>query len=93
MIIIRDKDMNVVSRSNNLRGILDYSRKNEVERVDIWPNDNGAQFGISWVNGSSCIDDFASAKLCAQFFRHRLDRFKHVKIHGVIDGITMEEIE
>lgn len=93
MVIIRDKDMKVVSRSNNLRGILDYSRRNTVERVDIWPNPNGAQFGIAWTDGSSCIDDFADAKVCAQFFRHRLETFRWVKIHGVIEGITMEGAE
>lgn len=83
MIKIHDINMRTVSTSRNLRGILEYTRKNTVERVDIWPNSNGAQVGIAWHNGSTCITDFADATVCAQFFRHRIARFPNVIIHEV----------
>lgn len=88
MVKIYDKDLRTVSTSRNLRGILEYTRKNTVERVDIWPNKSGAQFGITWSNGSSCISEFADATVCAQFFRHRIARFPVIKIHSAIPGIT-----
>lgn len=80
MIIIRDKAGRAVSRSKNLRGILDYSRKNEVERVDLYP---GPQLGIAWKNGASMLADFADATV----MRAWVDRFVKyrnvpVKEHG-----------
>lgn len=64
-VVIRDADFKIVSRSRNLRGILDYSRKHLVERVDIWQGAaGGAQLGIVWLSGASVITDFACFEVC-----------------------------
>lgn len=80
-VIIRDADGHVVSRSRNLRGILEYSRRVPVERIDIWRNpDETAQLGITWTNGSSTITDFASFNVCKQWCASRRN-FSGAPIH------------
>lgn len=98
-VLIKSWDDRVVSRSKNLRGILDYSRKYRVAKVRIWPNNpawrfpypgstvstvgdsEGARFEITWENGSTCLSDFASATVCGQFFRHRMETFRIIEIY------------
>lgn len=70
MIIIRDQEGTVVSRSKNLRGIRDYSRHNEVERIDLYP---GPQMGVAWRNGSTSIMDWADPAVMQQWAK----RFSH----------------
>lgn len=82
MVIIRDTDGCIVSRSKNLRGILDYSRRHIVERVDIWPHVSGtAQLGVTWINGASVITDFQSFTVCRQWCTSRR-RFPAAVIHS-----------
>lgn len=82
MIRILDRDMRTVSYSQNLRGILAYSGKNTVERVDIWPRANGnSTVGIAWENGSTAIFDFASFTVCKSFFEKRARFNSNIKIH------------
>lgn len=83
MIKIYDADMRTASTSRNLRGLLEYTRKNEVERVDIWPNKNGAQFGVTWRNGASCMSDFADSTVCKAFFAKRKAFNHNIIIHEV----------
>ena len=72
MILIRNKDFEVVSRSRNLRGILSYSRHTAVERIDLYKAPDGCgQFGITWCDGASCITDFASYNVMADFAKKR----------------------
>jgi hypothetical protein len=71
-VTIRDRDMRIVSTSRNLRGILGFSRTHVVERIDIWPGAaGGAQLGITWMDGASCITDFASFTLCKDWVSRR----------------------
>ena len=82
MITIRDRDFRIVSSSRNLRGIIDYSRRHIVERVDIWPHASGtAQLGITWTNGASVITDFQSSTVCEQWCASRR-RFPAAVIHS-----------
>jgi len=82
MITIYDANMRAVARSRNLRGILTYSRKCTVQRVDIWPAKNGAaQCGIEWVDGATTITDFASFDVCQQWFMSRPKFSWAVRIH------------
>lgn len=81
MVIIRDTDGYIVSRSKNLRGIREYLRRHAVERVDIWPHDSGtAQIGVTWANGASVITDFQSFAVCKQWCASRR-RFPAAVIH------------
>jgi hypothetical protein len=82
MVTIRDNSFNIVQRSKNLRGILERTRRIAVDRVDVWPDKAGdtAQLGVTWVDGSSCVTDFASFKLCKQWCRARR-AFPHAKVH------------
>lgn len=67
-IIIRDASFRIVSRSRNLRGILSRNRQHAVDRVDVWEGKTGgAQLGVTWADGSSCITDFASFTVCVQW--------------------------
>ena len=81
MVKIYDKDLRTISTSRNLRGILEYTRKNTIDRVDIWPTESGAQFGITWLNGSFCISDFADAMVCKAFFAKRKTFNHNIIIH------------
>ena len=81
-VVIRDVDFKPVRASRNLRGIMEYTRKHAVQRVDIWPGkDGGAQLGIAWLDGASCITDFASAHVCKQWCAARR-AFPAATIHG-----------
>lgn len=81
-VVIRDIDFQVASRSRNLRGILEYSRRHPVERVDIWEARGGAaQLGIAWSNGSTCVTDFASFEVCKRWCAARRN-FPPARIHA-----------
>jgi hypothetical protein len=69
MIIIRDKDLRIVQRSKNLRGVLMRSRKLGLERIDIYGpyEDKSAQFGVTWVDGSFTFTNFASYKVLSNW--------------------------
>jgi hypothetical protein len=72
-VIIRDANFKVVSVSKNLRGIITRLGRIEPARFDIWPNarDGGAQLGVTWVDGSSVITDFADAGICRRWVEKR----------------------
>lgn len=72
-VVIRDAAFNVVSKTKNLRGILDYSRTHRVDRIDFWEEGvkGTGQLGITWVNGSSTITDFADAGVMRRWVRGR----------------------
>ena len=66
MATIRDRDFRTVSTSRNLRNV--YRHPSALERIDIWPRkDGGAQVGFAWVDGATCITDYASAEVARQF--------------------------
>ena len=71
MITIYDASLRAVNRSQNLRGILDYTRTHTVDRLDLWPKNDKCQVGITWANGSSTCFDFASFTVCKRFFESR----------------------
>ena len=71
-VLIVDIGLNAISRSRNLRGILDYSRRNPVERIDLYGQPLGAGLlGITWINGSSVITEFASFSVMREWTRDR----------------------
>jgi hypothetical protein len=72
-IIIRDINGRSVRRSKNLRGILEYCRTCQVERVDLFgPNRDGeGVLGVTWADGSTCVTDFASYRLMAEWAKAR----------------------
>lgn len=73
MIRIFDRDGAVIRRSANLRGIIDYSRDVAVERVDLFgPNSTGGgTMGVTWVDGSTCLADFASFTVMSRWASKR----------------------
>lgn len=73
-VIIRNAEFRIVAQSRNLRGIIDYSRSHAIERIDLY---KGPQLGISWVDGASCITDFADVTVMHKW----IERFKGVPIH------------
>lgn len=82
-IVIRDSSMRPVSTSKNLRGLLDYTRRNRVNRVDIWPDKvprTGALVGIEWTNGATTTFTFESLVVCQQWFAAR-KRFPAATVH------------
>lgn len=60
---IRDKYGAVVAHSQNLRGILDYTRRPgiTIERADLFgPNkQGGGTLGVTWSDGATTLVDFA----------------------------------
>jgi hypothetical protein len=78
-VIIRDADFKPVRTSRNLRGILIHSNLHAVDRVDIWPKRDSAQLGVTWVDGSSCITDFADPRVCKDWVASRR-AFKGVRV-------------
>ena len=71
-VVIRDAEFYVVSTTKNLRGIIEYSRRHRVERVDIWPGkDGGAQLGITWSDDASTITDFVDSTVCREWCAKR----------------------
>lgn len=67
--VIRDADFRVVKKSQNLRGILDYSRDHAVERVDLY--DSERLLGVTWTNGASTVVRFADAKVLRRWAEAR----------------------
>lgn len=66
MITIYDRDLRVVSRSKNLRGIMRYPAT--VERVDVWwPG----QLGVTWTDGASTITTFADHSVLLAWIKAR----------------------
>ena len=90
-IIIRDRNFKIVSRSRNLRGIMEYSRrKSTAYRIDLYRGKNGwsgGQFGIAWHDGSTAICDFADFSIMESFAKKRTFKGAEIKIHPVmVDG-------
>ena len=83
-VIIRNTGGRVVSRSKNLRGIVDYARNHaKPNRVDIWQNrDGSAQLGIVFADDATVITDFASFEVCRSYVaRSRACKSAAVHIH------------
>lgn len=85
MIKIRDFYGSVVARSQNLRGILDYSRDNALERLDVFgPNkQGGGTLGVTWANGATCLADFADHGVLVRW----------VKARRVFRGVEVKQAE
>jgi len=67
--VIRDAGLRVVKKSQNLRGILDYSRAHTVERVDLYGSSR--LLGVTWTNGASTVVRFADAKVMRRWVEAR----------------------
>jgi hypothetical protein len=74
--------MRVVSRSRNLRGILEYSRTHFVARIDLYKHDLEGQLGITWANGSTVITSFASFDVMQRWVKRPLFKGVNIRIHG-----------
>lgn len=71
MIKILDRDLNVISKSRNLRGIVARSRCVQPTRVDVYLDERHCkgQLGVTWEDESFVITDFASAKVLEEYVR------------------------
>lgn len=84
MIEIKDASGHVYSRSKNLRGILDYSRRPfiRVTRLTVMhAGDSGGRLRVDWSNGHHVIAIFASHAVMLQW----------IKARRVFDGVPMGE--
>ena len=67
--VIHDAGLRVVKKSQNLRGILDYSRAHTVEGVDLY--ESARLLGVTWTNGASTVVRFADAKVMRRWAEAR----------------------
>lgn len=82
MIIIMDKDDNVVSRSKNLRGILRFAGKQGVQEIvvtSIMAPKGGAVLEVFFYGGYYARADFASFQVCERWIRRPL--FNNAAVH------------
>jgi hypothetical protein len=72
-INIRDSQGRVVQRSANLRGIVTRAGKVGVERADVFgPNkQGGGTLGVTFLDGSTVLTDFADYKVLTQWVKER----------------------
>lgn len=61
----------IVSLSRNLRGMLDYGRKQGVCRVQIAPIDTGGLLYVAYYNGATCLTTFADYSVLRGFVQDR----------------------
>ena len=76
MTEIKDSMGNVIHRSKNLRGIMEYTRAMPVEFVNIIKTQDGADVFIRWICGAVCHTKFASYTVACEFFNNPRRRFK-----------------
>ena len=72
--IIRNKTGQIISKSKNLRGILEYNKKNSrIKSVSISriPH-NEARAAIFFKDDSYCLVYFANYDICCQWFKRRV---------------------
>lgn len=58
----------IVSKSKDLRGIMEYNRKFPLQKVDIFDMNPGASFRAYFSNGAVCEGIFASYNVCNSWF-------------------------
>lgn len=84
MIKILDRNLNVISKSRNLRGIVARSRCVQPTRLDVYLDERmcKGQLGVVWEDESFVITDFASNKVLEQYVHKALwKRGAQVVIH------------
>ena len=59
---IRNAEGDIIRRSKNLRAIIEHNRKVVVASVHLFPAmiGTGGLLGVTWIDGSDTITDFAS---------------------------------
>lgn len=69
--IIRQGKVEAYSR--NLRGILDYARRNSVRRVKVEFGNitRRAFYTVEFFNGATCKGEFAEYGICVDWFKSR----------------------
>jgi hypothetical protein len=69
VIKILDRDLNVIAKSRNLRGIVARSRSVQPTRVDVYLDERHGkgQLGVTWEDESFVITDFASSKVLEDY--------------------------
>ena len=74
-VVIRDSAGRPVKRSENLRGILDYTNQRGVwvERLDLFgPNkQGGGTLGVTWNTGATTLADFADFSVMEDWVKQR----------------------
>jgi len=74
-IVIRDSAGRAIKRSENLRGILDYTRQRSVwvERIDLFgPNkQGGGTAGFTWNTGATALADFQDFSVMEDWVKAR----------------------
>lgn len=75
MIQIKNKGGDVIRRSRNLRGVLDYARVSPVESVSITarhvPGDSSYHLAFRFDDGSTCTAAFAAWRVAADWLLAR----------------------
>lgn len=61
----------VIHRSRNLRGLLDYARRNSVQAVSINRLPEGAMLIVRFFNGATCSTAFADCSVCIGWIKAR----------------------
>lgn len=81
-INIRDKGWHVIARLPGPEIALARADAT-LRRVDVWPGKDGAQVGMTWQDGSSCIFDTLQDQLAVRrwFEQHRPTLLGLVRLH------------
>ena len=84
-IIIRDRDMRIVSRGHSPATLAAWASGRLIERADVWPaRGGGCQLGLAWADGSTYIGDWPTLTDClAWCLQHRMPAY----VHGARAGL------
>lgn len=69
------KNGKVVSRSQNLRGLIAYAGKHLLDRVSIWRTADGGAYYIAFSDGAEVRGTFADYSVLTGFILRRVNRW------------------
>lgn len=70
MITINDTDGHPLAQDPGTRGITSRCETTQVDRVDVYPHPEGpALLAVKWTDGSKCVCDWSSARVCLDWLR------------------------